>query len=152
MCWSYEELIAALDNLTIESVTNMKKTIFSTFFIEAFVHGNVSKQGALSFCDLIENKLIGHYKSIPLANHSNTNLREIVLEPGTFHRYETVIDIQKPKAINAYFQVSFDDLEEASKLQLVNQMISEPFFDILRTKEQLGYVTYSRVQTSSGVR
>lgn len=151
LSWSYEELMASLDNLTIESVNNLTKSFFSTFYVETFIHGNINKEGALQLCNLIDTKLIGHYKTIPLANHPHSQLREIALEPGSSYRFETAIDIQKPKVIHTYFQVSFDNLEETARLQLISQLIHESFFDILRTKEQLGYVVFSKIQSSCGV-
>ena len=151
LSWSYENLIASLDNLTIESIGNLEKTLFSSFNVEAFFHGNLSKNTALELCNVFENTFIAHYKTIPLLGHPHSNLREVVLEPGANYRYEAIIDIQKPKAINSYFQVSFDNLEDASKLQLINQLLSESFFDILRTKEQLGYVVYNKFNQASGV-
>lgn len=149
LSWSYEELMASLDNLTIESVNNLTKSFFSTFYVETFIHGNINKEGALQLCNLIDTKLIGHYKTIPLANHPHSQLREIgniknfkkpifnhfyflALEPGSSYRFETAIDIQKPKVIHTYFQVSFDNLEETARLQLISQLIHESFFDILR--------------------
>lgn len=149
MSWSYQDLMGALENLTIESISMIQKTFFSTFSIDAFIHGNISKENANKLISLIEQKLISPNKTIPLANHSHSRLREIMLEPASSYRYETVIDIQQNKAINNYFQVSFDNLEEASKLQLINQILYESFFDNLRTKEQLGYITYCRVMYHS---
>lgn len=125
-------MLNSLDNLTVDSVENLAKLFFSTFYVETFIHGNISKDDALQLCNLIDTKLIGQYKTIPLANHPHSQLREINLEPGCSYHYQTAIDIQKPKVIHTYFQVSFDNLEESAQLQLVLQLINESFFDILR--------------------
>jgi insulysin len=37
------------------------------------------------------------------------------------------------------------------KLELFAQIIQEPCFDILRTKEQLGYIVFSGIRRSNGV-
>lgn len=118
--------------MTVDSVANLAKLFFSTFYVETYIHGNISKEGALQLCNLIDTKLIGQYKTIPLANHPHSQLREIALEPGCNYQFSTVIDVQKPKVIHTYFQVSFDNLEESAQLQLVLQLIHESFFDILR--------------------
>lgn len=149
--WSYESLLSSIDNLTIDSVSRLIKQLFSCFNIELFFHGNISKENALKICNIVETNFINHYKTIPMGNHSHVINREVMLEPGCCYRYETPIDIQKPKVINTYFQVSFDNLDELSKLQMIDQLLQERFFDVLRTKEQLGYVVYNRYKYNSGV-
>ena len=41
--------------------------------------------------------------------------------------------------VECYFQVGAFSIELAAKLDLLEQVLSEPFFDSLRTKQQLGY-------------
>lgn len=149
--WSYEDLIESLDTITYDAIQDLPKIFFSNFSIEAFFHGNINKKQALELTDFIQEKVIKHYKSVPLKNSHRFLAREIILEPNCYYSYEVINDIQLPKAINIYFQVSFDNIEDACKLSLIDQILSEPFFDQLRTKEQLGYVTYCHSREYSGV-
>lgn len=150
MSWSYEELTTALTHLSADSILTFLKNLFSCFNIETFFHGNLRKENAVALNDIL-NEFIAHFKSTPLTNHPYSFLREIQLTPGSHHSYEVAIDIQKPKSINVYFQICFDDIVETSKLHLLGQILNEPFFDVLRTKEQLGYVVYNTISRKSNV-
>ena len=47
--------------------------------------------------------------------------------------------------------IGFDDHKSAVLNELVMQYLDEPFYDDLRTKQQLGYVVYSRQRIIRGV-
>lgn len=149
--WSYDNLIEALDRMEMDSIENLMNTFFTNFSFEALFHGNIDKEQVFEIIDFIESSVIVANRSVPLHKYHHSVPREIVLEPGCSYSYEVINDIQKPKAINIYYQVSFDDLDDTSKLLLIGQILSEPFFDYLRTKEQLGYVVYTKLREFSGV-
>ncbi|KPM06648.1 insulin-degrading enzyme-like protein [Sarcoptes scabiei] len=148
--WSYDELIESLDQIKPQSFQNWLPMFFMNFSTEALLHGNINEEGALRIVDFIRRRLIDHFKSVPIKSVHLTRPRAIVLENGCSFSYEIVNDIQKPKLINIYFQTSFESMNDISKLFMVNKILSEPFFDHLRTKEQLGYVVYSKFREFSG--
>ncbi|KAH9424396.1 hypothetical protein DERP_004580 [Dermatophagoides pteronyssinus] len=149
--WSYDNLIEALDRMDIDSIQHLMKIFLTNFSIETLFHGNIDEKQVLDIMDFIQKNVIEPNRSIPLHKYHQSVPREIVLEPGCSYSYEVINDIQKPKAINIYYQVSFDDIVETSKLLLIGQILSEPCFDYLRTKEQLGYVVYTKLREFSGV-
>ena len=54
-------------------------------------------------------------------------------------------------SVELYFQVGLQETRNNALLELFCQMITEPAFDTLRTKEQLGYIVFSGVRRSNGV-
>lgn len=149
--YSYENLIESLEVLTIDRVYSfMEHFLLANFNVEAIFHGNVDKEGAQAMIQVLQDfvQLIG---AKPLAKSTNTNVRVVRMEPGDNYRLETIIDEQRPMAIRNYFQICFDDIEGLTKITLLNQILSEEFFDVLRTKEQLGYITYNTTQKLYGV-
>ncbi|KAH7641203.1 insulin-degrading enzyme-like protein [Dermatophagoides farinae] len=149
--WSYDHLIEALDRMEISSINNLMQAFFTNFLLEAFFHGNIDKGQVSEIMDFIQNNVIVPNRSVPLHKYHQAIPREIVLEPGCSYSYEVINDIQKPKAISIYYQVSFDNINDISKLLLIEQILSDPCFDYLRTKEQLGYVVYTKLREFSGV-
>lgn len=149
--WNYEDLIATLDQINANSIQNTFDEIFKNCSIESFFYGNINQTQALDIMNFIDEKFFGHYKTVPLKKYQRTIPRLVALEPGSYYSYEIINDVQKPKAITVHFQITFDDLVETSKLLLVHQILCEPFFNILRSKEQLGYVVHSAVNQHSGV-
>jgi insulysin len=60
-------------------------------------------------------------------------------------------NVHKSSCIEMYLQVGGQTTRNNMLLELFAQIISEPCFDVLRTKEQLGYIVFSGVRRSSGV-
>jgi hypothetical protein len=54
-------------------------------------------------------------------------------------------------AVEAYYQLGPDYLMPSIMLEMFEQVISEPFFDSLRTKQQLGYSVSSDIKNSWGI-
>lgn len=149
--YSYENLIESLEVLTLDTVHSfLEHFLLTNFNIEAIFHGNVDKEGAQTMIQVLEDfvKLIN---AKPLAKSAQTNARVVKLEAGDNYRLETINDEQRPTAIRNYFQVCFDDIEGLTKVILLHQLMSEECFDILRNKEQLGYVAFCETQKLYGV-
>ena len=51
----------------------------------------------------------------------------------------------------AMYQIGNDSLHNAAHLDLLEQLLSQPLFETLRTQLQLGYVVYSMADNTNGV-
>ena len=60
--------------------------------------------------------------------------------------------MHQTKAIRTYFQCEKKSTRHNVILELFSQAISESCFDVLRTKEQLGYLVHSSIRELGGVR
>ncbi|XP_054168721.1 insulin-degrading enzyme-like [Oppia nitens] len=150
--WSYEELLQTANDMTVENVLQFVTELFSRFHIEALIHGNISKSEALMVIDLVEN----HFKTsslktktISMSQHFRN--REIQLIDGSDFSFETTNIIHQTKGIQVYLQIGIQETVTNVTLELINQLLSEPFFNILRTQEQLGYLTYCTLRRANGV-
>ena len=82
---------------------------------------------------------------------------DISTQSNNFHR----LDMTVPDASNenscllSFYQYGRQTNEDADKLNLLNQValqyLNEPTFDQLRTKEQLGYVVFSRPRSTRDI-
>jgi len=59
--------------------------------------------------------------------------------------------VHKSSCTDTYFQCGLQSTQTNMELEFLSQVIHEPFFDVLRTKEQLGYIVFSTIRRSSGV-
>lgn len=111
-------------------------------FIEVFAHGNLYKEDVLKVTKLVENTI----KPRKLAPSDWPIQRSLVLEPGAnFVFSKPLVD---PKNVNHAIEYVLylgesDDYVLRAKASLFAQIAHEPCFDVLRTKEQLGYVVFS---------
>ena len=62
--------------------------------------------------------------------------------------YTTTNAVHKSSCIESYYQTGLQDTKLNMLLELFSQVINERCYDQLRTKEQLGYVTFRRIETS----
>ena len=143
-----EELAAELPSITASQVQSFKKELLSQLHMEVYVHGNLYKEDALKLTATIESTL--KPRALPRAHWPIQ--RSLIFPPGSNYLYKK--DLTDPANVNhciEYWLYVGDKADRAirAKTQLLDQMLHEPAFDQLRTKEQLGYVVYSGVRTSS---
>ena len=137
-----EQFVAALPEVTAESVRQFHRQIMSQMHVEAYVHGNIYKEQALKLTDMIEKELDPR----PLPKEEWPIMRSLILPPGSNYLYKKTL--KDPANVNhciEYYLYIGDkgDRKVRAKTQLLDQFLHEPAFDQLRTKEQLGYVVFS---------
>lgn len=149
--WTKQELLAAVDQMTIERLEAFIPQILSKMHIECLIHGNVNKEKALELVHVIEDSLTSSMNMSPLLPRQLLLNRELKLEDGCQYSYEVKNNVHKSSCVELYYQCGLQSKENNMKLELVAQILHEPCFNILRTKEQLGYIVFSGVRRSNGV-
>ncbi|KAK7972457.1 peptidase M16 inactive domain-containing protein [Apiospora saccharicola] len=143
-----DQLEAELSDITVEATRAFHKQLISQMHIEAYVHGNLYKEDALKLTTMIENTL----KPRVLPKDQLPILRSLLFPAGANYLYKkTLMDPANVNhCIEYYLHIgSKGDRMVRAKTQLLDQMIHEPAFDQLRTKEQLGYVVFSGLRDCS---
>ncbi|KAF7563795.1 hypothetical protein G7046_g302 [Stylonectria norvegica] len=149
-----EELAAELPSVTVEGVRQFQKQMLSQVHVEVYVHGNMYKEDALKVTDMVESTL----KPRILPRSQWPILRSLILPPGSNYVFRKTL--KDPANVNHCIETWFylgdkSDRSVRAKTLLLDQMIHEPAFDQLRTKEQLGYIVFSGSRnfwTTSGFR
>lgn len=143
--YTVEELAAELPHITADAVRLFHKQMLSQLYVEVYAHGNMYKNEALKVTEM----LVGTLKPRALPRSQWPIIRSLVLPPGS----NTVFNktLKDPATVNhcieTWFQVGTrGDRAVRAKTLLIDQMIHEPVFDQLRTKEQLGYVVFSSIR------
>lgn len=119
--------------------------------MEVLAHGNVGKEEAIQLSEKFCQKLTKNKPPCPM---------------NPFYLYDCNRDVQLPfgttefAVSNAnhenhgfllYHQVSLQNLPQQALLELMHQLISEPYFNQIRMAEQLAYVTFVTLKvTMSG--
>jgi insulysin len=112
------------------------------------------KEDALKVTDLVISTL--NPRVLPQAQWPIR--RSLLLPPGSNYVFKRTL--KDPQNVNHCIETWFHighrgDRDIRTKAQLIDQMIHEPAFDQLRTKEQLGYIVFSGVRnftTTYGIR
>lgn len=143
-----EQLEAELPAIDADDVRNFHKQLMSKMHIETYVHGNLHKEDALKLTSMVEKIL----KPRALPKDQLPILRSLIFPPGSNYVYKKTL--RDPANINHcieyYLHIgSKGNRTIRAKTQLLDQILHEPAFDQLRTKEQLGYIIFSGLRACS---
>ncbi|KAI0128922.1 peptidase M16 inactive domain-containing protein [Xylariales sp. AK1849] len=143
-----DQLETELPGITVDATREFHKQLMAQLHIEAYVHGNLYKEDAMKLTTMVERIL----KPRVLPKDQLPILRSLIFPPGSNYLYKKTL--KDPANVNHcieyYLYVgSKGDRVVRAKTQLLDQILHEPAFDQLRTKEQLGYVVYSGLRGCS---
>ncbi|CAB4256161.1 similar to Saccharomyces cerevisiae YLR389C STE23 Metalloprotease involved, with homolog Axl1p, in N-terminal processing of pro-a-factor to the mature form [Maudiozyma barnettii] len=147
--WSTKEKLDVAKQLTFEQFQAFIPTIFQEMYSEILVHGNLKYEEAMEIDSLID---ILRKHSVQTSQVDNIRMRSYIIPNAKTFRYETLLTDKKN--VNSCIQhvTQLDVYTEGLSAMsgLFAQMIHEPCFNILRTKEQLGYVVFSSSLNNHG--
>lgn len=149
--WTKEELLQALEDVTVKRLETFIPQLLSMLYIEALMYGNITKQKATETAGMVEKILQDTCKTKTLVPSQNRRYREIQLPDGCYYMYQKMNQVHSSSCIEIYYQVGLQTTQANMLLELFCQVIGDHCFDTLRTKEQLGYIVFSGVRRSKGV-
>lgn len=147
--WTPREKLAELDHVTVDDIQRHAQEILSRTHITMLVHGNVTEEEALRIGDTVESIL----KARPISAAEHVLPRSLILPPRCNYVWEDVVPNKDELNSSITFYVEVGDPTDPplrAILSLFGQMVSEPAFNQLRTKEQLGYIVSSNVWLLGG--
>ncbi|CAG8571116.1 16391_t:CDS:10 [Funneliformis caledonium] len=147
--YSAEEQSVILKDISMEDVQSFFPELFKQLFIESFVFGNMEKDDVKVMITMVENifkpKVLEKYRLVRSRNIRLPQGKKYVCQRDVFDKDEL------NNAIGYYLQCGDNkDVYVVTRLQIIAQILHEPVFDHLRTKEQLGYSVYSYARISIG--
>nr|DBA15111.1 TPA: hypothetical protein GDO54_004366 [Pyxicephalus adspersus] len=151
VAWTKDELRDSLEDVTLSRLKAFIPQLLSRLHVEALIHGNIVKKSALSIMQMVEDKLIEHAHTKPLLPSQLVRYREVQLPDQGWFVYQQRNEVHNNCGIEIYYQTNMQSTSENMFLELFCQIISEPFFNTLRTKEQLGYIVFSGPRRANGI-
>ncbi|KAF9179055.1 Insulinase (Peptidase M16) [Haplosporangium sp. Z 767] len=147
--WTQDEKLAELKDLKPADIEAFYPLLLSRLHIEGLVHGNMAAAEALKAGAIIE-EILAPKTLVPSELLSQ---RSHILPENCKAVYKR--DVPDAKNVNSgleyYLQIE-DAVSKQSRarIQIMAQIINEPCFNQLRTKEQLGYLVFSGVRKQAG--
>ncbi|KAK8849760.1 hypothetical protein IAR55_005095 [Kwoniella newhampshirensis] len=147
--WTQEEKLRELEYITAEDVQAFGREMLTRLHIETLVHGNTSREGAEEIQDMLERVLKPHQ----LTESELVAPRSLVLPESSQHIW--AIDVPNKSEVNGsvIYHLHVGDPSDVTlrnHLSLFGQIASEPCFNVLRTKQQLGYIVDGHASASQG--
>ncbi len=125
-------LFEAVQNISYEEMLQIKNAAFSSYFLEGFIFGNWSSVNAKSFTQSLESLLS--------ASHTIPIPRAVAQLPTGKPYYHEVLCEHDDAALVLYLQAPSNSLRDTAMSMILEQMLAAPFFNVLRSEKQLGYV------------
>ena len=149
--WHNSDKVKMLDTIEIDELTDFVKMLLNRLFIQAVVHGNVTEEEALALVTAFEKPLNADVL-MPAERFLLQRIIKLPSDGSSFIYSEAARDPDNVNsAIEVYFQIGQRTHEADARLGLLASIMSEPCFDHLRTKEQLGYIVFSGKITDDGI-
>lgn len=148
--YSYEEKLGLLKDLKAEDIEAFIPQVLSRGFVETLVHGNLTAHEAMEFSTLPQKIFCFH----PVPSDELKPFLPRLIPKGSNLVYERPLANSSNinSAVDYFIGVGdIADRDIRTKLSLLNQIMHEPCFNRLRTKEQLGYIVRSYTRMSPGL-
>jgi len=126
------ELLNAMSDVTFDSMLTNRDMAFDNYFVECFMHGNWTLAQSHEFSERLGTKCEaadGH----PLSRA----VSKLPTGTGLFHEVQCEHD---DAAVVLYLQAPSPNLHDTALCMVLEQMLAAPFFNSLRTEQQLGYI------------
>ncbi|HEV8052434.1 MAG TPA: insulinase family protein, partial [Parachlamydiaceae bacterium] len=137
-----KEKAAAIKKITFDQFQDFIHRLFEKTYVEGMMYGNMDLEEAQSVTAFLMDTLA----SQPYPKDEQKKVEIIVLpkDQGPFY-IETKSKVQGNAAILVIGMDPFSFKERAAQ-QILMQAIKEPFFSTLRTKQQTGYIVFSKAE------
>ncbi|XP_048324467.2 nardilysin-like isoform X1 [Ziziphus jujuba] len=145
LCQSFydvDEKMQVLNDLSVTDLTAFIPELRSQLYVEGICHGNLLEGEAIS----ISNIFKVNFPVKPLSYEMRHVEQVICLAPGANIVRDVSVKnkMEKNSVVELYFQIEQDlgleSIKMKSLVDLFDEIVEEPLFNQLRTKEQLGYV------------
>ncbi|XP_020576431.1 nardilysin-like [Phalaenopsis equestris] len=139
--WDVDEKLACLVKLSLSDLEAFIPILLSELHVEGLCHGNLSEDEATIISDIFINTF--SVKPLPLNLCNHNRVLCLSSEENLIRSMPVKNDVEVNSVVELYFQIEQDKGSKATQLRamtdLFSNIIGEPCFNQLRTKEQLGY-------------
>lgn len=140
--WDVDDKLELLNTLSLTDLTNFIPELFSQLYIEGLCHGNLLEQEAKNISNIFKK-----YFSVPPLASDMRHKDNIVCFPPSADLVRDVPvknKLDTNSVVELYYQIEPEVASSLPKskalVDLLDEIVEEPLFNQLRTKEQLGYV------------
>ena len=134
--YSIDEQIEAATNVTFEEINEFTKHLLDETQLVMLVHGNTTKDEALALGQLTKEKIQSgrQIKDVERPTIAKINPGEFLTKPFDSQHNDS--------AVTLYIQGPDKALKTRAYYGLISQILSAPFYQQIRTEQQMGYIVF----------
>ncbi|WZZ19434.1 hypothetical protein YC2023_112523 [Brassica napus] len=136
-----DEKLSVLNDLSLTDLNSFIPVVRSQIFIEALCHGNLSEDEAVNISRIFKNSLTT--EPLPVKSRHREQITCFPLSAKLVRVVNVKNKSETNSVVELYYQIEPEEAQSTkmkAMLDLFHEIIEEPLFSQLRTKEQLGYV------------
>jgi secreted Zn-dependent insulinase-like peptidase len=131
--WWPDAKIEAAEAATPEALEAFVSQLLESVESVALAHGNYTQEEVLSFAALVAGELLGNKRTVVVPHGQVIRLAASETQVRT-------LPIDHPDAVLAlYLQGASRKLSDRARFYLAGQVLNAPFYQSLRTEQQMGY-------------
>lgn len=149
-----DQMISTLDNTTVEDLSSFTTEALwnSRAMVRCFAHGNITPATAALTLQLVENQIERVTSPLAFTEMCHQLVNEIPQTlSGLLLNEPSELDGEVNTHVELYYQIGGYDLKSLAYADLLHQLMEEPLFDTLRTKQELGYDVSCIVRMTHGI-
>ncbi|XP_050368323.1 nardilysin-like [Argentina anserina] len=139
--YDVDEKLHVLDGLSVSDMKLFIPQLSSQLYIEGLCHGNLSEKEAISLSDIFKTNFA--VQPLPVELRHRDHVICLPLSANLIRDASVKNKCETNSVIELYFQIEREVFSESPRsraiIDLFNEIVEEPLFNQLRTKEQLGY-------------
>ncbi|KAH8413928.1 hypothetical protein KR009_007834 [Drosophila setifemur] len=126
----------SIDSITLDDIKEFKLNFYKKMYIQCLIQGNFTEEQAKNLME----KVLSTYNSEKTDNLSALDNSLLQLPLGSHYlRVRALNKDDTNTIVTNYYQIGPSNLELECIMDLIELFVEEPFFNQLRTHEQLGY-------------
>jgi nardilysin len=140
--WDVDEKLNILNDLSLSDLTAFIPQLFTQLYIEGLCHGNILEEEAINISNIFKNYF--SVQHLPLEMRHKELIMCFPASADLIRDIKVKNKLETNSVVELYFQIEPEVGTKVINLKalmdLFDEIVEEPFFNQLRTKEQLGYV------------
>ncbi|KAK4707469.1 hypothetical protein R3W88_032961 [Solanum pinnatisectum] len=140
--WDVEEKLFLLNDLTLSDLNFFIPELLSQLYIEGLCHGNLLEEEALNISKIFRSNF--SVQPLPFELRHKEYIMCLPTAADLVRDVRVKNKLETNSVVELYFQIEPEEGTALIKLKAVidlfDELVEEPLFNQLRTKEQLGYV------------
>ncbi|XP_055389188.1 nardilysin isoform X2 [Condylostylus longicornis] len=146
--WSVHEKYNLIESISLEDIKEFASNLFKEMKIQALIQGNLKEEAAHN----VMNSVLTNLKCSKIQNIKQIESLTCQLPIGSNYVICNAVNNNDCNTVvTNFYQMGPCTLKLECLLDLLLMLVEEPLFDILRTKEQLGYDISATVRNNSGI-
>lgn len=136
--WTEQEKLDAIQTISIDDLNTFKSALLSEIEVVALSSGNISRAGSLNISNTVKSWLLSGD-----VERTQVNRGQVARLPMN-QSFSMEIDIEHPDTgYTLYLQGKDESYQERARFLLLSQILSSPYYERIRTENQLGYIVFA---------